>query len=47
MAKYTISEGIILFLLIMALAGYVLVEWPTDYGRVSREWVETVYWIDR
>ena len=42
MAKYTITEGII-----MALTGYVLTEWPTDHGRVSREWVEPVFWADK
>lgn len=46
MVKYTIIDGIIIFLLILALLEYVEPK-PEYYGRVSREWVETVYWADR
>ena len=42
-----VKHCLIIVLIILAFVGYVLAEWPNDYGRVSREWVETVYWADR
>jgi len=42
-----VKHCLIIVLIILAFAGYIAAEWPNDYGRVSREWVESVYWADR
>ena len=44
MAKPAIIDGVLLFLLIMALVGYNSAQYPWMPEHVSFETVETIFW---
>ena len=47
MIKDTIIDGVLLFLLILALLGYIESHWPYMPEHGSVEWTESVFWSDK
>jgi len=44
--KDTIIDGVLFFLLIMTLTGYIEAQYPYMPEHISREWTETTFWVD-